>query len=282
MSRLKTIVSGLGFAEAPRWREGYLWYVDFFSSSIRRTTLTGKDEMVATIEGTPGGLGFLPDGTPLVISQRDFKILRISKDGETSLYADLSEHCRGGANEMLVDGKGHIWVGHHGFDFFGGAEPEPASLLRIDRNGEVHVAAHEMIFPNGTVMLPDGRTLVVAETFANRLTAFDVADDGTLSNRRVWAELENHTPDGICADSEGAIWLGSPLTATFLRVVEGGEVIDKIPTADGRWAVACTLGGEDLKTLCCVTAATSLEDMPKGKSEAFIETARVEVAGVQE
>ena len=279
MSRLNPIVEGLGFAEAPRWRDGRLWYVDFFSRTVRRTSLSGEDETVAMVEGTPGGLGFLPDGTPLVVSQRDFSVLRIAQDGTTALYADLAGYCRGAANEMFVDQQGRAWIGHHGFDFFGGAELQPASLLRVGIDGDIQVAAREMVFPNGTAMLPDGRTLVVAETFANRLTAFDVRDDCMLSNRRVWASLDGHTPDGICADSEGAIWLGSPLTATFLRVAEGGDILDSIPTAEGRWAVACTFGGADLATLCCVTAATSIEDMAQGKSEAFVEVVEVDVPG---
>ena len=189
MSRVRRIVSGLGFAEAPRWHDGHIWFVDFFSKAVERCTMEGKRERVAAVEGMPGGLGFLPDGTPLVVSQREFRIYRIGASGELTLHADLSQHCRGAANEMFVDPQGRAWVGHHGFDFFGGGEPRPASLLRVDRDGSVTVAAEDLVFPNGTALLPDGRTLVVAESFANRLTAFDIAPDGTLSNRRIWAPI---------------------------------------------------------------------------------------------
>lgn len=278
MSPVTRIVSGLGFAEAPRWHDGRIWYVDFFSNAVERCTLDGEREMVATVEGMPGGLGFLPDGTPLVVSQREFRIYRISPDGSLSLYADLSEHCRGAANEMFVDAQGRAWVGHHGFDFFGGGEASPASLVRVDRDGSVTVVTEDLIFPNGTALLPDGKTLIVAESFANRLSAFDVDAEGSLSNRRVWADVGGHTPDGICADAEGAIWFGSPMTGAFVRVAEGGEELDRIEVGE-RWGVACALVGEKRDMLCMISAATTPEDMPQGKSEAFIELAKVNVGG---
>lgn len=277
--RLRTIIRGLGFAEAPRWHQGRLWFVDFFSGQVLRGGLDGSYEAVTRVENMPGGLGFLPDGTPLVVSQRDFRMLRIAPNGSLGPYADLGAHAVGAANELFVDPAGRAWVGHHGFDFFGGAEPRPSSLLRVDPDGSVTVAAEGLIFPNGTALLPDGRTLIVAESFANRLTAFDVGADGALSNRRVWAELGDHTPDGICVDAEGAVWAGSPMTGAFVRVREGGEIVDEIAAPDGRWAVACAFVGEGLERLCCITAATSLEDMPQGKSEAFVELAEVDVPG---
>jgi len=279
--KLRTIIRGLGFAEAPRWHAGKLWFVDFFSGQVLRSDLDGAYEPVATVENMPGGLGFLPDGTPIVVSQRDFRLLRIDEDGSLQAYADLSDHAIGAANELFVDRQGRAYVGHHGFDFFGGGEPRPSSLLLVNPTGGVSVAADELIFPNGTVLTPDGGTLIVAESFANRLTAFDVREDGSLSNRRVWAELGNHTPDGICVDAEGAVWAASPMTATFVRVREGGEVLDQIGTEERRWAVACAFVGDDLDRLACITAATSLEDMPKGKSEAFMELAEVAVPGAR-
>lgn len=279
MSQLRTIISGLGFAEAPRWHRGQLWFVDYFAGTVNHTDLAGAVETVARVEGAPGGLGFLPDGTPLVVSQREFRIYRIGGGGELELHADLSEHCAGAANEMIVDEQGRAWVGHHGFDFFGGAELKPSTLLRVDPNGSISKVAEDLIFPNGMAILPDRRTFIVAESFANRLTAFDLAPDGGLSNRRTWAELGDHTPDGICADSEGAVWAGSPMTGAFVRVREGGEIAEQIETLDKRWAVACAFVGDDLRTLACITAATTLEDMPQGKSEAFVELADVDVAG---
>jgi len=276
---LNTRVSGLGFAEAPRWRDGHLWFVDYFSNSVLRTNFSGSPEKVAVVEGTPGGLGFLPDGDALVVSQRTFAILRIGGGGVLSAYADLSGYARGAANDMLVDANGRAYVGHHGFDFFGGAELRPSSLLLVEPNGNVRVVAEDVIFPNGMALSGDGRTLILAESFAERLTAFDVASDGSLSNRREWAAVPGHTPDGICLDAEGAVWAASPLSGAFLRVREGGEILDRIDTTDKRWAVACVLGGPRRQTLYCVTAATTLEGMPRGESQAFIETVEAPAPG---
>lgn len=278
-ARLRTSLSGLGFAESPRWHAGELWFVDFLSGTVHATDLAGAERTVASVPGTPGGLGFLPDGTPLVVSQREFALHAIGRDGQLRRHADLSRFARGAANDLLVDGAGRAYVGHHGFDFFGGAAPQPSSLLLVQADGTVSEVAEGLTFPNGMVLTPDRRTLIVAESFAARLSAFTVAADGSLGERREWAQVTGHTPDGICLDAEGAVWLGSPLSGAFLRVREGGEVLDRIPTEDGRWAVACTLGGPDRRVLCCLTAATTLEGMPQGKSAAFVELADVEVPG---
>jgi sugar lactone lactonase YvrE len=280
MSGFKTITTGPGFPEAPRWHDGRLWYVEFYSREVRRVSTDGEQETIATLDAMPGGLGWLPDGTPLVVSQNDFKIMRIGKDGKTSVHADLSNHCRGAANDMFVDANGRAYVGHHGFDFFGGAEPRPSSLLLVEPDGRVREVADELIFPNGIALLPGGGRLIVAESFANRLTAFDVGKDGSLSNRATFAELGDDTPDGICADAEGGVWFGSPMTARFGRVDKGGSLTDTIATENGRWAVACALGGDDGRTLFGLTAATTLDDMPQGKSDAFVEMTTVKVAGV--
>lgn len=279
MSRLTPFVGGLGFAEAPRWHGGRLWFVDYFRGGVFTADEGGAATCVAYVPGTPGGLGFLPDGTPLVVSQRDFRVLRIGPDGSTTEHADLSAHARGAANEMLVDGRGRAYVGHHGFDFFGKAPPQPSSLLLVETDGSVRVVAEDLTFPNGTALSPDGGTLVVAESFATRLTAFDVADDGSLSNRRVFADVAPHTPDGICMDADGAVWFGSPMTGAFVRVAEGGAVLDTVELPAGRWGVACVLGGDDRRTLYCASAETTPETMPLGQSKAFIDTVRVDVAG---
>lgn len=278
-ARLHMLVSGLGFAEAPRWRDDELWFVDYFSGTVQAVDLAGRRRIVATVPGTPGGLGFLPDGTPLVVSQREFALYAIGSSGALTRYADLAAFARGAANELLVDRAGRAYVGHHGFDFFGGASPQPSSLLLVETDGRIREVTDGLTFPNGMVLSPDGRTLIVAESFAARLTAFDVSDDGSLDARREWARVTGHTPDGICLDAEGAVWLGSPLSGVFLRVREGGDILDRIDVAEGRWAVACVLGGPGRMTLCCITAATTLEGMPQGKSEAFIELADVAIAG---
>jgi sugar lactone lactonase YvrE len=271
MSRLEPLIEGLRFPEAPRWHEDALWFVDFFQGAVLRWK-AARLQRVADVPGTPGGLGFLPDGTPLVVSQREFAVLAVRQDGSLARHADLSKHAKGAANEMFVDALGRAYVGHHGFDFFGGAALQPSTLLLVEADGKVREVADDLVFPNGTAITADNRTLILAESFANRLTAFDIAADGSLSGRRLWAGLGDHTPDGICLDPGGAVWASSPMTGAFVRVREGGEVLDTIDAGEGRWAVACALDGE---TLYCAIAETTLETMPQGVSKGFIETARV-------
>ena len=272
------VIDGYGFCEAPRWHRGALWFVDFFSKGVYRMDADHRVTQVATVPGTPGGLGFLPDGTPLVVSQNDRKLMTIGADGALSDYADLSAFARGCANELLVDGQGRAYVGHHGFDFLGGGELKPASLILVTPGREPREVAGDLIFPNGTAITEDGKTLIVAESFAMRLTAFDVQPDGSLANRRVWAEIPGYTPDGICLDRDGAVWAGSPLAGAFIRVLPGGRVTHRVPTGS-RWAVACVLGGADRRTLYAITAQTSLTQMPKGVSSAAIESVTVDVPG---
>jgi len=171
--------------------------------------------------------------------------------------ADITPYVGGDANDMVVDAAGRAYIGNFGFDFAGGEEFKTTTLARVDPNGQVTIVAEDLAFPNGTVITPDGKTLVVAETFARKLTAFDIAEDGSLSGRRVWAELGPATPDGICLDEEGAIWVASPTTGQCIRVREGGEVAGRIAIEEGRQAYACILGGEDRRTLyICTSRAT--------------------------
>ena len=277
MSRLRTLRGGLGYAESPRWHGDELWFVDFFSRKVSTFDLAYTVRDVTEVAGMPGGLGFLPDGTPLVVSQREMRLYAIGRNGELSLHADLSRFARGAANDLLVDPSGRAYVGHHGFDFFGGAAPQPSSLLLVEPSGVVREVADGLTFPNGMALSADLATLIVAESFAARLSAFAVNPDGTLGARRDWALVNGHTPDGICLDAAGAVWLASPLSGMLLRVREGGEVLERIETAEGRWAVACALIGRDRRLLCCLTAATTLEGMPQGKSTAYIEVTDVSV-----
>jgi sugar lactone lactonase YvrE len=277
--RLRTVVDGLGFAASTRWHDGEFWYVDSVASTVEAVDADGRRRTITTVPGVPGGLAFLPDGTPLVVAQRELAIYAIGGDGALRRHADLARYARGAAGDIVVDAVGRAYVGHHGFDFHGRAAPKPASLLRVDSDGTVSEVADALTFPSGLVLTPDGRTLLVAEGFAARLTAFEVEPDGSLGARRDWAQLYGHTPDGICLDDDGAVWLGSSLTGVFLRVQEGGAVLDRIDTADGRWAVACAIGGEDGRTLCCATAATTLIGRPRGDSIAFLEFADLDGGG---
>jgi sugar lactone lactonase YvrE len=196
----------------------------------------------------------MPDGRLLVVSLNARKLLRREADGRLVVHADLSPVLPFKANDMVVDARGRAYVGNFGFDLNAGEKPTPTNMALAHPDGRVELAASDLAFPNGTVITPDGRTLIVGETFAGRLTAFDVADDGRLSNRRVWAQLEKAVPDGICLDAEGAIWVASPVSKGVLRVREGGAVVERVEVENQ--AYACMLGGPDRRTLFVCTAET--------------------------
>lgn len=273
----RPLVGGLVFPEGPRWYDGRLWFSDMHAGAVMAVDLEGNLDRIANVPERPSGLGFLPDGRLLVVSMLDRRLLRLDPD-LLRQYADLTDVAGGDLNDMVVDGEGRAYVGNFGYDYLHGGEPRPARLVMVARDGTVRVVADDLLFPNGTVITPDGMRLIVAETGARRLTAFDIEEDGGLTNRRTFAELGDATPDGICLDEEGAVWVGSPGTQEFLRVSEGGAVSARIPTPD-RWAVACALGGPERKTLFLLTAKTSQQELAKGNSKGWIETVGVEVPG---
>ena len=260
-------LSGLGlhFGEAPRWHDGELWFSDFFDYAVKTVDLAGHVEVRVSMTDRPSGLGWLPDGRLLIVSMTARKLLRV-EDQHLVQHADLAHIATFHCNDMVVDSVGRAYVGNFGFDLdtaeINGTLDEVvaahsgATLARVDPDGSVHAAADGLMFPNGTVITPDGRTMIVAESFGRRLTAFDVADDGSLSNRRVWADLGRRTPDGICLDADGAIWVANPITPECFRVAEGGEILDVIET-DNR-CFACMLGGPDGRTLFMLTSRYSL------------------------
>ena len=267
------LIEGLGFLEGPRWRDGRLWFSDFVSRKVHTVDAGGTLMDVLEVEHVPSGLGWLPDGRMLVVSMEDRRLLRV-EDGSLVLHADLSDYATHHCNDMVVDARGRAYVGNFGFDFEAGEAPVGAKLVRVDPDGTTHVAAEDLLFPNGTVITPDGRTMIVGESFGSRLTAFDVADEGTLSNRRVWAQLtEGRLPDGSCLDADGAMWVASPTTKEVLRVREGGEVTDRISTGE-REAIACMPGGDDRRTLF-VLASTLAREPGSGS----ISTVTVDVPG---
>ena len=241
------LLDGLAFAEAPRWHAGELWFSDFFLKQVLRVDAQGRTNVVAELPNQPSGLGWAPDGSLLVVSMLDHKLMRLDPGGLVTV-ADLAAFATGPCNDMVVDARGGAYVGNFGFDLF--AEPvqrRPAALAYVSPEGVPRVAAEGLEFPNGAVITPDGDTLIVAETFARRLTAFRVAADGSLRERHVWAELGKVAPDGICLDAEGAVWVASPRTNEFIRVREGGTVTDRI--ACEQQGIACALGGTDGKRL---------------------------------
>lgn len=274
---LAPLLDGLTFTEGPRWREGRLWFSDFYTGRVLAVTPEDTVETIVEVPPRPSGLGWLADGSLLVVSMLDRRLLRV-RDGRAALHADLGAIATGPCNDMVVDARGHAYVGNFGFDRHRGEPPRAAILARVDPDGTVTAAAEDLEFPNGSVITPDGRTLVVAETLGHRLTAFDVAADGGLSRRRVWAALGDVFPDGICLDAEGAIWVTDARGPDLLRVREGGGVDRRVPVGAGRHAFACMLGGADRRTLyvcTCTGSGPAVADKRDGR----IESLRVDVAG---
>jgi sugar lactone lactonase YvrE len=275
----EVLADGFVFLEGPRWKNDRLWFSDMWGYGVHSMTEDGRCEKVVNVPGRPSGLCFLPSGDLVVASMTDRKLLRLDSSNNLVDYADLSLFASADINDMVIDSDGGIYVGNFGYDVFGGAEPVMANLLRVALDTSVTIVANDMSFPNGTVISEDGQILICAETFANCLTAFTRDNDGTLSNRRVWADLGERTPDGICLDSEGAIWVSSFGSGEFLRVFEGGR-IGEVYTVDGKRAVACNLGGKDGRTLFALTFEGEIEDIPKGLKNARIEVRNVDVPGV--
>lgn len=265
---ITTVVSGLSFTECPRWHGGRLWFSDFYTQQVYSIKSDGSDLKVElSVPAQPSGLGWLPDGRLLVVSMRDRKIMRREGNGELVVHADIAAHVTGHPNDMIVDRHGRAYVGNFGFDLMGGGAIAPTVLLRVDMDGSVHTAADEMWFPNGMV-ITSSNTLVVNETLGNRMSAFDIAADGNLINRRTFAkfgELPDFVdvgtalqqgqiavaPDGNCIDAEDAVWIADAIGGRVMRVREGGEVTDEIRPGTG--VFACGLGGESGRTLymCC-------------------------------
>jgi sugar lactone lactonase YvrE len=273
---LETILDGLTFGEGPRWHDGRLWFSDFYTYSVIAMDPAGRTETMVTVPQQPSGLGWMPDGTLLVVSMLDQKLMKLV-GGKLVQHADLSAHAVGPCNDMVVDAKGRAWVGNFCFDLFGGEAARSTCIVRVDPDGSVTRAADDLAFPNGTIVMPDGRTLIIGETRGNRLTAFNIEADGTLSNRRVWAQFDDVFPDGICFDAEGAIWVADPRGRRVVRVFEGGRVERTIPLVD-RGAYACMLGGDDRCTLYVVTNSASGPNVAAAKS-GRIEAIRVDVPG---
>jgi sugar lactone lactonase YvrE len=287
--KTRILRTGLRYGEGPRWHDGRLWYSDFFDRAVHAIDLDGNDERIVEVAEQPSGLGWMPNGDLLVVSGLDRRVLRW--DGSALVhYADLAAHCPFHANDMVVDDRGRAYVGNFGFDYerfledegmdalFSEPGPPSTTVCRVDTDGTVHVVAEEMAFPNGMVLTPDGRTLICAETLALRLTAFDVAVDGSLSNRRVWADLSSQlaAPDGICLDADGAVWIAAATTPRLMRIAEGGDVLDQIDTSMP--AFACMLGGPDGRHLFAMTAPSSLSKDVARVTDAAIEYVEVDVA----
>ena len=249
MSELQTLMTGIAFGESPRWHDDRLWFSDWGAQEIIAVDLEGESEVIVRVPSFPFCIDFLPDGRLLIVSASDRLLLRREPDGPLVTHADLSTLSEHPWNDIVVDARGNAYIGNIGFDF-PEAQFAPGTLALVTPDGSARQVADGVAFPNGIVVTPDNSTLIVAESYANRLTAFDITADGSLSNRRMWAELGGGVPDGICLDAEDAVWYGDVPNKRCVRVREGGEVLQTI--ALDRGCFACMLGGPDDKTLFMV------------------------------
>jgi sugar lactone lactonase YvrE len=270
------LVDGLGFPEGPRWRDGRLWFSDFVSRKVHIMDVNGHMTDVVEVPRVPSGLGWLPSGHLLIVSMEDRRIMRLEHSGLV-VHADLSHLARFSCNDMVVDAFGRAYVGNFGFDYRGGGRVRPTVLIQVTPEGRSQAVADDLLFPNGMCITPNGKTLLVAETFGRRVTAFEIVAGGGLTARRHFVQFEvkrkgGRVPDGMCLDAEGALWVASPSTNECMRIVDGGRVTDIVNTGDTN-AIACMLGGHDRRTL--FICAGRSEDERTGK----ILTVHVDVPG---
>lgn len=272
---LKRFAEGFLIPEGLRWRNGKLWMSDLMDGKVYRIEPDGTRHPLANFPAKVSGLGFLPDDSLIASSMEDRKVYRVV-DGNLILYADLSNLATGNLNELFTDESGLSYVGNFGYDYMGGAEPKPTHLHLIAPDGSISEGPGDLIFPNGMALIEGGRTLVVAETWNKRLTAFDRGHNGQLSNRRLYADLGNRTPDGICADAQDGIWISSFETGEFVRLARDGEITNVI-SVPGHIAFSCALGGEDGKTLFAGVYHGTVEQIFANEFRGYVGTARVEV-----
>jgi sugar lactone lactonase YvrE len=289
---LRTVLTGGRFFESPRWHGGRWWLSDFYDQRVLTVAPDGRVETVLEVPGQPSGLGWMPDDSLLVVSMRDQRVLRRHPDGTVTEHAQLSEHSEGHTNDMVVDASGRAWVGDFGFDLMSLGEPSPTSLKRVDPDGTVTVAAQGLLFPNGMVVTPDGRTLIAGESAGSRYSAWTIQPDGTLTDHRVWAQLGptpelgsfaemiaqlQVAPDGCTLDAENHLWAADALFGRCVRVAEGGEIVDEIRAPEGLGMFACMLGGDDGRDLLICAAPDFFEHNRAGRRDGVLLRTRVDV-----
>jgi sugar lactone lactonase YvrE len=292
--RLHTLLEGGSFFESPRWHQGRWWVSDFYRHEVLAVEPDGRAQTVLEVAGRPSGLGWMPDGSLLVVSMADRRILRVTA-GDVSLHADVSAYCGGDLNDMVVASDGRLYAGNFGFDSAAQADPVPASLICVDPGGSARVAADGLHFPNGSVIAPDGRTLIVGETGASRYTAFTIEPGGALSGRRTWAQVApapelttfadtlaalRFGPDGCTLDADGHIWAADMIGARCARLAPGGAIVDEIAVPDGRNCFACMLGGDDGRTLLICAARGHGEQLDTHDAVLLTTTVAVPHAGL--
>jgi sugar lactone lactonase YvrE len=263
---VRTLLTGIAFGESPRWHDDRLWFADWGAQQVVAVDLEGNSQVVVQVRfpAFPMCIDWLPDGRLLIVSAREGQLLRREPDGSLVPHADLSGLAEKGHpwNEIVVDGRGNAYINNQGFEFPGGTFA-PGTIALLTPDGSARLVADGIAFPNGMAVTPDNQRLIVAESYGSKLTAFDIAGDGSLSDGRVWAELDGGVPDGICVDAEGAIWYGDVPNKRCVRVREGGEVLQAVDLDRG--CFACMLGGPDRSTLFLVaTEWRGIEHMAEG------------------
>jgi len=271
---MKHLIGGIDFGEGPRWHNGCLWYSDFHQKTVYSVDLNGERKIEFTMDDQPSGLGWMPDGSMLVVSMINRQVLRVSSD-EVSVHADLSELATWHCNDMVVSSSGHAYVGNFGFDLDNRTEFCKTVIVHVTPEGDTSVGADGLSFPNGSVITPDEKTLIVGETFGGCYTSFSIHEDGSLSDPSLWAEVPGMFPDGCTMDAEETIWFADASTPRVVRVAEGGRILDEVETPQVPFA--CMLGGEDGKTLFILTADSSGPNQA-GSGSGNIWTHNVDVA----
>jgi sugar lactone lactonase YvrE len=243
VSAAEVLMEGIVFGESPRWHDGQLWFSDWGANQVIVLGADGSHQVVATVPSFPMCIDFLPDGRLLIVDSAKRRLLRREPDGSLGQHADLSAVADKPWNDIVADDRGNVYVNSIGFDFPGG-EFAPGMVALVTPDGSIGQVVGDLAFPNGMAISPDGRTLVVAESYANRLTGYDIGSDGSLSNRQVWAETPGDHPDGICMDAEGAVWYADVGNQHCVRVREGGAVLAKVDLDRGAFACALSRGPE--------------------------------------
>lgn len=283
---MEKLFEGGHFFEGPRWHDGYWYSSDLYAPKVFKISPEGKGETVAEVPNQPSGLGWLPDGTMLVVSMKDAQVMKVAADGSISVHGNLRPGTVSYANDMVVDSLGRAYAGTFGFNLFEGEPPARGAISRVDPDGTVSIVATDMDFPNGMAVTADNRTLIVAETFGSRLTAFTINADGSLKDKRTlaqlgtppaWDSLETLiqlecAPDGIVIDAEDHVWVADAWMARALRVSPEGKVVDEVKAPTGMGLYSCTLGGPNGNTLmiCCAPSFADHERKPVQESELWV------------
>jgi sugar lactone lactonase YvrE len=278
MNEVRTLLTGRGLVESPRWHADRLYFSDWSAGEVLAVDLAGHSEVIARVESLPLCTAWLPDGRLLIVSSPDGRLLRREPDGELVTHAELG---RPGWNDIVVDGRGNAYVNRIGFDMMTGEAFQPGSVTLVTADGSVRQVADDIAFPNGMAVTPDNSALIVADSYRHSLVAFEIGGDGGLSNRRVWADLGEGTPDGICLDTQIAVWYADVPNQRCVRVAEGGTVLQTVELDRG--CFACVLGGPDRTTLFIVAAQwrgmSDAAPVPPGSGQVLATEVEVPGAG---